>query len=169
MMSIYYFCMYTLSLSQAIDTRLELPPDRLTYRAKGLTPSHKYSFRVSAATLVGDGDTTRTVTASTVDRGKCGQSWSQVHVLSLLIQETQSMRATILPETVILTKAHRAAAKGKGVYCGLSTASEVFLFFPTQCMFIPLQCNSFKILTRRKYCNRNTPNPQYSPLLTSGG
>ena len=44
------------------------------------------------------------------------------------------MRATILPWAVKLTKAHRAAVSimAKGVYCGLSTASEVFLIFTTQ-------------------------------------
>ena len=45
------------------------------------------------------------------------------------------MRATILPKTIILTKAHRAAVSMMamdGVYCGLSTASEVFLNFTTQ-------------------------------------
>ena len=43
------------------------------------------------------------------------------------------MRATILPEAIILAKAHRAAVSimAKG-YCGLSTASEVFLIFTTQ-------------------------------------
>ena len=46
------------------------------------------------------------------------------------------MRATILPWAMILTKAHRAAVSmnydGQEVYCGLSTASEVFLIFTTQ-------------------------------------
>ena len=42
------------------------------------------------------------------------------------------MRATILPEATILTKAHWAAVNGLGEYCGLSTASEVFLIFTTQ-------------------------------------
>ena len=44
------------------------------------------------------------------------------------------MRATILPQVIILTKAHRVAVSmvAKGEYCGLSTASEVFLiFYPT--------------------------------------
>ena len=35
------------------------------------------------------------------------------------------MRATILPKAIILTKAHMG-------YCGLNTASEVFLIFSTQ-------------------------------------
>ena len=47
------------------------------------------------------------------------------------------MRAIILLYAIILTKAHRAAISiiqynGQGVYCGLSTASEVFLIFTTQ-------------------------------------
>ena len=46
------------------------------------------------------------------------------------------MRATMLPKAVILTKVHRAAVSirynGQGVYCGLSTASEVFLIFTTR-------------------------------------
>ena len=47
------------------------------------------------------------------------------------------MRVTILPKAIILTKAHRAAVSmiancRQGVYCGLSSASEVFLVFITQ-------------------------------------
>ena len=38
-----------------------------------------------------------------------------------------TMRVTILPYVIILTKAHRAA-----MYCGMSTAFEVFLIFTTQ-------------------------------------
>ena len=51
-----------------------------------------------------------------------------------------SMRATILPKSIILTKAHRAIIK----------------------QYVHIQ-------TRGKYCNKNIPNPQYFPLLTSGG
>ena len=40
----------------------------------------------------------------------------------------RSMRSTILPYAVILTKDH-SQYNGQGVYCGLSTASEVFLIF----------------------------------------
>ena len=40
------------------------------------------------------------------------------------------MSATILPYAYILTKAH-SQYDGQGVYCGLSTASEVFLIFTT--------------------------------------
>ena len=45
------------------------------------------------------------------------------------------MRATRLPKAIILNKAH----DGQGMYCGLSTASEVFLIFTTQlysCFYI---------------------------------
>ena len=44
------------------------------------------------------------------------------------------MRVTILPLAFILTKAHKGRGQydGQGVYCGLSTASEVFLIFTTQ-------------------------------------
>ena len=40
------------------------------------------------------------------------------------------MRATILPKAIMLSKAHRASISimAKGVYYGLSTASEVFIF-----------------------------------------
>ena len=79
------------------------------------------------------------------------------------------MRATILLYRLVfmLTMAHRTAVSimAKGSICGLSTASEVFLIL----MFMQISCNSFHILTRGKYCNRNTPIPQYSPLLTSSG
>ena len=43
------------------------------------------------------------------------------------------MRVTILPYAVIMTKAvGRGQYDVQGVYCGLSTASEVFLTFTTQ-------------------------------------
>ena len=44
------------------------------------------------------------------------------------------MRATTLTKAIILTKADRAPGqyKGQGVYCGLSTASEVFPFCTTK-------------------------------------
>ena len=43
------------------------------------------------------------------------------------------MRATIRPKAIILTKALRAAVSimAKEAYCGLNTASEVFLIFTT--------------------------------------
>ena len=56
------------------------------------------------------------------------------------------------------------------VYCGLSTASEMFLIFTSQIYSIyDLKLHIGQELTRREYYNRNTPNPQYSPLLNSGG
>ena len=45
------------------------------------------------------------------------------------------MRATVpLALAIILIKAHRAVVSimAKGVYCGLNTASEVFLIITTQ-------------------------------------
>ena len=54
---------------------------------------------------------------------------------------------------------------GQGVYCDPSTASEVFPIFTTQLY----SRYAVHILTRGKYCNRNSPNSQYFPLLTSGG
>ena len=58
----------------------------------------------------------------------------------------------------------------KGCIGGMSTASEVFLIFTIQ--LYPCLCNYdaifFHILTRGKYCKRNsTPEPQYFTLLTS--
>ena len=65
----------------------------------------------------------------------------------------------------------RSQCDGLGEYCGLSTASEVFLSFTTQ--LYSYFCNHnvifFYILKRGTYHNKNTPNPQYSPLLTSSG
>ena len=43
-----------------------------------------------------------------------------------------------------------------------------YFYYPT--IFISMQLwQYFHILTRGKFCNRNTPNPQYFPLLTSSG
>ena len=75
------------------------------------------------------------------------------------------MRATILPSPIIRTN-------GQAKYCGLSTAYEVILILTTQ--LYSCLCNHNAIvfisfISRRKYCNMNTPNPQYSPFLTSGG
>ena len=65
---------------QAITTRLEVPADHLTYRAPGLSPEHKYSFRLSAATLVGEGETTHTVVATTSQNG---EAWYNIFFLIL--------------------------------------------------------------------------------------
>ena len=74
------------------------------------------------------------------------------------------MRATILPYVIILTKAGRVAVTLMAKRC---IVALVLLIFTTQ--LYPCLCNSFHILTRGEYCNRNTPNPQHSPLLRSGG
>ena len=58
---------------------------------------------------------------------------------------------------------------GLGEYYGLNTASEGCLNFTTQLYSYLCYYNICHILTRGKYCIRNTPNPQYFPLLTSGG
>ena len=55
-------------LFQAMEKKIEIPPDQLSYSATGLTRNHKYSFRVGASTMVGDGETTHSVTAATLDR-----------------------------------------------------------------------------------------------------
>ena len=79
------------------------------------------------------------------------------------------MRATILPQGHHTDQGPQGRGQyyGQGVYCGLSTASEVFIifFYPT----ISYLCNYNAIYSLGKYCNRNTPNPQYFPLLISGG
>ena len=42
------------------------------------------------------------------------------------------MRATILPEAIIMTRSYsNGQYNNQGVYCGLSTATEVFLIFTT--------------------------------------
>ena len=70
------------------------------------------------------------------------------------------MRATILPKAIILTKAHRDAVSIMAKGCSVAR-----FLLPNICAII---MQYFHILTRGKYCNRNTPNPQYFPLLTSG-
>ena len=72
------------------------------------------------------------------------------------------MRATILPLAVILTAVLWALVS--------MMAKECFLFLlPNNIHVFGDIMQTFNILTRRKYCNRNTPNPQYSPLLTYDG
>ena len=77
-----------------------------------------------------------------------------------------SSKGKPMSEIIILTK-----YDGQGVYCGLSTASEVFLIFTTQIysLFMHLKCPIVKESTRREYCPMNTPSLQYFMLLTSGG
>ena len=49
----------------------------------------------------------------------------------------------------------------RGVLCPEYCLWCVFyLYYPTILIFMQFQCNSFHILTREKYCNRNTPNPR---------
>ena len=68
------------------------------------------------------------------------------------------MRAILLPSAIILTKAHK---DGQGKYCGLSTASEVFLDFTTQ-IFI-------SVLLQSNIDNREVLHQEYSqpPILPS--
>ena len=65
----------------------------------------------------------------------------------------------------------------QGPYSMMANGCIVAWILPLRC-FLFLLPNIFmsvimmqycQILTRGKYCNRNTPSPQYSPLLTSGG
>ena len=66
------------------------------------------------------------------------------------------MRATIFHWDIIQTDQGPQGCSqydGIGEYCGLSTASEVFLIFTTQL------CMISNYMTRGKYSNRNTPNP----------
>ena len=82
------------------------------------------------------------------------------------------MRATILPKAIILTKAHRAAVSilAKGCIVARVLPLRYFLFLlPNYIHICTIIMQYVYILTRGKYCNRNTPNPQYFPLLTSGG
>ena len=79
------------------------------------------------------------------------------------------MRATIFPYAIILTKVHiHGQYNGQGAYCGLSTASEVFLIFTTQ-LYQYFSCFLIALCMSIKYSFLNTPNLKYSLLLTSGG
>ena len=66
------------------------------------------------------------------------------------------MRATILPNAIILTKAHRAA---------VSTASEVFLIFTTQLYLYLCNYNAISLYTDK----REVLQQEYSqpPILPS--
>ena len=79
------------------------------------------------------------------------------------------MRATVLPYAIIQTKVF-GQYDGQGVYCGLSTASEMFLISTTQlykyfpaCLFLIARSSNLK------YSFLHTPKQQYFMLLTSGG
>ena len=82
------------------------------------------------------------------------------------------MRATILPKAVILTTAHKAAVSmmARGCIVALVLPLRCFLFLLPN--YIHVYANMMQychILTRGKYCDRNTPNPQYFHLFTSSG
>ena len=72
------------------------------------------------------------------------------------------MRITILPKAIILTKAHRDA-DSQGVL-----PLKCFLFLLPNFIHVYAIVMQFHILTKEKYCNRNTPIPQYFYFLTSG-
>ena len=80
------------------------------------------------------------------------------------------MRATILPSAIILTKDHRAAVSM------MAKRSIVTRVLPLRCFLflLPNHIHVFAFIMQQfsyidKYCNRNTSNLQYPPLLTSGG
>ena len=61
------------------------------------------------------------------------------------------MRATIVPKAIILPL-------------------RCFLFLlPNYIQISAIIIQYFHILTRGKYCNKNTPKPEYFPLFTFGG
>ena len=81
------------------------------------------------------------------------------------------MRVTILPKAMVLTRAHGAAVSitAKGCFVAGVLPLRCFLFqLPNYIHICAIIMQYFSLLTRGKYCNRNTPNPQYFPLLTSG-
>ena len=51
-------------------TRLDLQAHHLSYKVVGLELHHKYEFKVSASTIVGEGEITQTVAATPVQKGK---------------------------------------------------------------------------------------------------
>ena len=79
------------------------------------------------------------------------------------------MRATILLKAIILTKAYRAMVSiiAKGCIVALVLPLRCFLFLlPNYINICAIIMQYFHILTRGKYCNRNTPNPNdNAPLL----
>ena len=76
------------------------------------------------------------------------------------------MRATILPKTIILTKACKAAVSIMAK--GFIVASEVFRNFTSQPSF-RFFFYLYYLVTSLKYSFLNTPKWQYFMLLTSGG
>ena len=72
------------------------------------------------------------------------------------------MRATILPYAVILTNAHRAAVSmmAKGCIVARVLPLRYFLFLlPNYICVYAIMMQYSQILTRGKYCNRNTAPP----------
>ena len=82
------------------------------------------------------------------------------------------MRATILPYAIRLTKAHTATVSmtTKGCIVAGILPLKCFLFLlPKYIHVYAIMMQQFSYLDKGKYCNRNTPDPQYSPRLTSSG
>ena len=80
------------------------------------------------------------------------------------------MRVTILPYRLSHTDQGpkgRGQYDGQGMYCGLSTAPEVFLILTTQ-LYLKYTW-SIPEVPSLKYSCLNTPKQQYFMLLTSGG
>ena len=64
----------------------------------------------------------------------------------------------------------RSQYNGQGVYCGLSTASEVILIFTTQLyQYLSVFFYLHYLVMSLKYSFLNTPKQQYFMLHTSGG
>ena len=79
------------------------------------------------------------------------------------------MRVTILPQAIILTKGC-SQCNGQGVYCGLNTASVVFLIFTSQLyQYFSVLFYFHYFMTSLKYSFLNTPKQQYFMLLASRG
>ena len=75
------------------------------------------------------------------------------------------MRATILPYRLLYLPRPLISMMAKGCIVIPVLPLRCFLFLLPNYIHV----RQFHILTRGKYCNRNTPNPKYLPLLTSVG
>ena len=84
-----------------------------------------------------------------------------------------STQATILPYSIILTKANRAAISMMAVGCIVARVQPLrcFLFLLANHIHIyPIITNIVRTFTRGEYCNVNTSNSQYPfPSLIVGG
>ena len=81
------------------------------------------------------------------------------------------MRGTI-PLAIILTKAHTATVSmmTKGSIVARVLPLRCFLFLLPNYMHVYAKImHYFSHFDKREVLQQNTPNPQYSPLLTSGG